>query len=861
MKKSIFGSALVLFCCYSKAQNAFASSDKQFPKPETYKNANRQNAFTISNPGQTNVFVKNHGQFDNQLRSTKLSAGHKIIYAINSSDQIFFTPNGYIWKQTIFHGGRTNENETKHSISESEHEEEERNAKAETYCIRMNWEGADPNAQIIAEEEAEGYYTYGVEGFTNLKAKGYRKLIYKNMYPGIDIEYIIPDSSATPGMNGGIKYTLNVRPGADVKKVKMHYEGNLKKIKLDSAGNVIIVTPAGNLIDHAPQSFYQNKNETVSSSFELNKNTVSFKLVHPQSLPSEQQETLIIDPWTVFPNTWGNKWSCYDVDYDKYGNVYIDFLVGNGPAIAKYSPTGTFLWSNNVTLALASNNPCYTDFCVIPSGSVFIASSFGNNLCKISSAGVLLTTVTWPVNLNNEGWVVAYNKCLNILLIGGGGTLNATCIRMGVDTALVGTFTGNNFSGGTQAMNDIARMLIDDNGDLYTFFTSFAFTGTGNKIFKSVPPYNSFLYSTLRTASGFTEQSGPGSRSGRLNVMAINSNYLYFFDGKNLEARNKANGALIASIVVSPAYIGGHNLSVGYKNEGIAVDECNNVYVGGQSLVHVFNFNGSTFTTLPAMAVSGNVSDIMLDKSKQLIYVTGFGFLSSLSALPCNSNLLSINIISAVSCAGNGTATVTVSGGTAPYSYTWSNGSTNTTINVSPGTYTVTVSDGSCGNFQSSTATVTIGNSGGLVINSVTQTTGLCAGGAASATAFVSGGNPDYTYFWNPSAQTTQTAIGLTQGNYTVSVTDKNGCTTTGTVAIISPPALLAQYTKGTANCSNCGCKEWIMVTGINGTPPYNYQWSDGYDKRYKNALCPGAYNVIVTDNNGCKTTVKVNAP
>ncbi|MCC6690734.1 MAG: hypothetical protein IT235_04305 [Bacteroidia bacterium] len=72
---------------------------------------------------------------------------------------------------------------------------------------------------------------------------------------------------------------------------------------------------------------------------------------------------------------------------------------------------------------------------------------------------------------------------------------------------------------------------------------------------------------------------------------------------------------------------------------------------------------------------------------------------------------------------------------------------------------------------------------------------------------------------------------------------------------------LNAQYTKGTTNCPSCGCKEWIMVTGINGTPPYNYQWPDGYDKRYKNALCPGIYNVIVTDNNGCKATVKVNAP
>ncbi|MCC6689896.1 MAG: hypothetical protein IT235_00040, partial [Bacteroidia bacterium] len=101
----------------------------------------------------------------------------------------------------------------------------------------------------------------------------------------------------------------------------------------------------------------------------------------------------------------------------------------------------------------------------------------------------------------------------------------------------------------------------------------------------------------------------------------------------------------------------------------------------------------------------------------------------------------------------------------------------------------------------------------------------------------------------------------LAAGNYTVTVIDSKGCTAVSTTTITTPPALLGQYTKGTANCPTCGCKEWIMVTGINGTPPYIYQWPDGYDKRYKNALCPGAYNVIVTDGNGCKTTVKVNAP
>ncbi|MCC6691430.1 MAG: SBBP repeat-containing protein [Bacteroidia bacterium] len=104
-------------------------------------------------------------------------------------------------------------------------------------------------------------------------------------------------------------------------------------------------------------------------------------------------------------------------------------------------------------------------------------------------------------------------------------------------------------------------------------------------------------------------------------------------------------------------------------------------------------------------------------------------------------------------------------------------------------------------------------------------------------------------------------------GTFPVSVTIFSKCDTT----VISYPnyisvtncgcTLTAQYTKGTANCSNCGCKEWIMVNATGGTAPYSYTWSDGYVNRYKNGLCPGAYLINVKDKNGCSVNLNVNAP
>lgn len=72
---------------------------------------------------------------------------------------------------------------------------------------------------------------------------------------------------------------------------------------------------------------------------------------------------------------------------------------------------------------------------------------------------------------------------------------------------------------------------------------------------------------------------------------------------------------------------------------------------------------------------------------------------------------------------------------------------------------------------------------------------------------------------------------------------------------------LVGQFTKGTASCTGCGCKQWIMVTATGGTSPYSYSWPDGYVNRYKNKLCPGTYIVNIKDKNGCSINVNLSTP
>ncbi|MBI2272129.1 MAG: SBBP repeat-containing protein [Bacteroidetes bacterium] len=219
---------------------------------------------------------------------------------------------------------------------------------------------------------------------------------------------------------------------------------------------------------------------------------------------------------------------------------------------------------------------------------------------------------------------------------------------------------------------------------------------------------------------------------------------------------------------------------------------------------------------------------------------------------------------SAVTCSGALCPTLTSSGasGTIPYTYLWSTGASTQNINPCPlsnTVYTVTITD-VAGSTATATASVTVNP---IITITITPTNITCSGSTnGSAQVNAGGGTAPYTYNWS-NGGTTSNISNLTSQIYSVTVTDNKGCTTVSSVAIISPPPLSGLFTKGTANCTGCGCKEWIMVTSSGGTEPYSYTWPalGGYVNRYKNQLCPGAYTINIIDKNGCSINVNLTTP
>ncbi len=208
----------------------------------------------------------------------------------------------------------------------------------------------------------------------------------------------------------------------------------------------------------------------------------------------------------------------------------------------------------------------------------------------------------------------------------------------------------------------------------------------------------------------------------------------------------------------------------------------------------------------------------------------------------------------------DGTATANVTGGTTQYSYLWSNGqTTQTATGLCPGEYYVDVTDAN-GCFASDTTDFDITEPTPLVL-SITATDALCFGACdGTATVTPSGGTGPYTYLWSDvNAQTTQTATGLCAGNYTVDVTDANGCVETISVTIGQPTDIVLTTGMLPATCNGV-CDAAASVAASGGTAPYTYSWNPGSETTDTiTGLCAGIYVVTVTDAQGCVKTATVN--
>jgi len=209
--------------------------------------------------------------------------------------------------------------------------------------------------------------------------------------------------------------------------------------------------------------------------------------------------------------------------------------------------------------------------------------------------------------------------------------------------------------------------------------------------------------------------------------------------------------------------------------------------------------------------------------------------------------------VDTVPCNGNN-ITLTVEGGTAPYSYVWSTGETTKDLtSVNPGTYSVKVTD-----YVGMKTSGSVVVSGDSILTLSSSTNDVTCPGVRDGSAKVipTGGTAPYTYLWSNGA-TTQEITKLFGGTFKVTVTDATGCSKTMNISVSAPPRFGFSIDERDPKCFG-GNDGYVNVAVTGGSSPYHYLWTTGDTVSYLTNITAGVYTLQITDRRNCKVTTDV---
>ncbi len=818
----------------------------------------RQTEWSVNRLFINDVFIENKGQFD-------FAAQHKepVLYGVESGNtRIYFTKKGLIFclkKKQRVNWEEEKEREREKAISGKLLKKEQKFNLEESYdFIEATWHHANPNTEIQVINKTNDYYTYPTDRTSGeaIKAQAFRKLLYKNLYPGIDVEYSLNCSDSA----AAIKYNIVLHPGAEPNLLSLHYSGH-KKLRLDQFGNLLIHTKEGIIQDKAPVSYYlHDENNIISSSFKLHHNQVSFILKN-----YDNTREVVIDPWmnsTLFTQV--NKG--YHIRADYHGNCYV--LGGDNGSfqVKKLNSSGTVLWTYTTAISLLG------DIAVTQNGTVFVAGMElptngtmtlnGKLVTKLNSQGQNIATLNAGTQNGTESFRLSYNQKKNSknLFVGTGASNSIASSDTSFSTPVIyAPYAGNLASGHAP---DVVYLAQDEN-ETELFVTvcwdkdnmkkfsinnlsTASWTSSDQSAFKEV--CQATFIPTVSIAGIPTPPSATGSNG--LNGMIVCNGKVYTFDGLVLKRWDATNGALLNSV----------NVPSGTFNafSGIDKDNCCNIYVGVNGKIYKYNADLSSSSSI---TTNGDVYDLQLDPiNPGKIYVTGKGYAQLIdNSTPC------VNCISAtgtdISGCNWGSATVTITdpAAVAPYTYQWNTNpvqNSQTIAHLQAGTYIVTVMDNApCPHTW--TDTVMIAGTYVACDDTLTATGGaICSGACLQLKTTFTGSLTNASYSWQPGNLTTASPLvcpTLTT-TYTLTLTTPAGETFTDTAEV----KVIATSFMVTVNSPSVCPGEPVQLTA-NGASTYEWQ-------------VPGSSTILTTNpitvnpqvsttytvtgiSNGCKDT------
>ncbi len=856
------------------------TSQAQVKQTDKYNAGN----WVISQSFADEVFIENKGQFNE-----KNSATSPVLYAVESGEmKMYFSEAGVSYYLNRY-DYKEDDEEGREEVREKAEEEFHKRGAAINYkkferyfhnkcsLVSIEWLGGNKHPLVEVQEKVNEYYTYSlVNGRASIpvRADAWKKLVYKNVYPNIDVVYYFPGNN-----KGGIKYNIIVHPGGDLSQVKMKYNG-AKGLSLDKLGNLIIDTPSDPYTDHAPWSFISGEEgKVIATEFVLSNQVVSFRAASYNT-----SQTLIVDPWVTNPAFVTNN-KGYGIRVDYNGNCYV---YGGGTPnfldhvfrVKKFNSAGVLQWTYTTPPAFMG---LYGDIATDRVGNTFVGSGFGfsggNSVLKLSPAGSQIagSPIYNPpgTTCSFEQWRLSYNQSTNsgILYMGGGGSEGVQTAKTSTNLGGTPSVYNSHNSAPNLTLNDVVY-LAQDETETYIYSNLACSNSCSDPEDRTLIKMGTSTMANniwrVKNPSPFVEIKQAtyvlgGTNCNGQNGMVVGADYVYTFDGAVLTAWNISNGTTAYTVNTGGTFA---------ANSGIDIDKCGRIYVGLNGVIKRYS---STLVFEISIPANGTIYDLQLDPlNDKNIFVTGNGFVQHISLPPDCPTCISTTQTNVLNCT-YGTATVTVNdpSATAPLSYSWNTTpvqSTQTATGLASGTYVVTVTDAGspCPKIWKDTVTIT-----GTYVpcdSTITATGGsICKGNCINLGSNLGWGSAPYTYSWQPgnlSGAAPSVCPSITT-TYTLTVTDNAGNTAsdTATVSVIPAPVVsvnsptICAGQAATLTASGATTYTWsagVTPTGAN-TATVNPQITSTYTVTGFSNGCKDSAVAVVTV--GTVLSITVNSP
>ncbi len=443
---------LVIFCLQGQAMNLSGNANTKVP---------------------AYGFIENKGQIMDQNRLPN----PEVLYLLKGKGlHVQLKQSGFSYEVERVEGAKS---ETENTNFKSKNDHSEIVPKYKIHRIDLQFSGANKNPEIITYEPAPDKINYFLDGSRITRVNHFQKIIYKNIYPQIDVEYL-----ADPAL-GKFKYNFILHPHANINGIRIKLQGALKT-SLTRTSQILIESAYGNILESIPFS-YQTDGITETKEVKAYFKKLDENEFGISAIDYNPSKTLIIDPspWATYYGGSANDYG-WTLATDGNGNgivsgwttssnaiatsgAYQTILLGTSDAfIAKFSSSGSLLWASYFGGAAGDFSHAIT---TDNNNNIILTGNTG------SSSGIATTGAyqTIPGNAS-DAFVAKFNAAGNLLwstYYGGAGTdmgeglatdANRNIFLSGNTQSSSGIFTSGAYQPTYAGGNDGFLVKLNENG-------------------------------------------------------------------------------------------------------------------------------------------------------------------------------------------------------------------------------------------------------------------------------------------------------------------------------------------------------------------------------------------------------------